>query len=179
MKRVVVISGPPGSGTTITGKRVAQKLGLKFFSVGLYYKGMSKEKNEGKAALDLWKTELGSSTGLHKNIDRLQTELAKRGGILIEGTLSVHFLKDLSKYKIWFDIPLVVRAERTAKRDKISYETALKGIQERQRIERKRWKEIYGFDYFDQKDDADLVISDGNAGIDEIVDKIIAFVEQE
>ncbi len=176
-KLVIAISGPPGSGTTTIGKKVAKRLKLRFFSPGLYYKKLSKEKEEAKAALELWKTKLGSSEKLHKHIDDLQVKEAKKGNAVIEGTLSVHFLKNLSKHKIWLDVPLKVRAERTAKRDKIPVNAALKEISQREDIERREWKRMYGFDYFDQKYDADFVLDSSNLTPSQSIDKIIEFIK--
>src|SRR3989338_3025587 len=114
---VIAISGPPGSGTTTIGKYVAEKLNLKFFSPGLYFKKLSKEKNQSKAAIKLLKTRFGSSEALHKHIDELQVKMAEKGNIVVEGTLSIHFLKNITNLKVLLDTPLEIRAKRTSKRD--------------------------------------------------------------
>jgi cytidylate kinase len=176
-KIVIVISSPPGAGGTTVARKLAKKLRLKFFSLGIYYKKLSKEKNQSKAAFELWKTKYGSSEKLHKNMDIMQTEMGKKGNIVIESTLGIHFLKKLSKYKIWLDVPLKVRAERAAKRDKMEVEEALKKISEREDIERMEWKRMYGFDYFDQKYEADFVLDSSNMTPIETVRKILKFIK--
>lgn len=175
-KLVIVISGPPGAGTTSVGKEIAKKLKLSFLSPGKTYKSFLKEK-EAKAALEFWKTEFGRSKELHKALDKYQIKEAKKGNIVIGGKLSIYFLKDIADFKIWLEAPLEVRARRTAQRDKIPFEEALKQISEREEIERKKWKEIYGFDYFDLKKDADLVLDTSNLTLEETIKKVLDFIK--
>lgn len=177
-KIVVAISGPPGVGSSVTGELIAKKLKLKFFSVGKYFKKFSKEKKEDKAALQLLKTKFGSGRKLHENMDRMQIEKAKKGDVVIESTLALHFLKDIADYNIWMEAPLDVRAKRTAKRDKIPFEKALKEMKKRQETERKLFKKIYGFDYFDERKDADFVMDNSKLTIDQTVKKILEFIKK-
>ncbi len=172
---VIVVSGPPGAGSSTISMLLAKKLKLRYLSPGKTYKSFLNEK-EAEAALDFWKTKFGSSEKLHHNLDTDQIKEAKKGNIVICGKLSIHFLKDLSNCKVWLDVPLKIRAQRTAKRDRISVKTAQKQILERQNLERKKWKEIYGFDYFSQKKQADLVINAEKMKVEETVHRIIDYV---
>ena len=176
-KTVVVISGPPGAGSTSVAKEVAKRLRLKYFVLGKREKKLGKSKKESKAALEAWKTKEGSSKKFHNESDRLQVEEAKKGNIVIYSKLGIHFLKDLSDYKVWLDVPLRVRAERAAGRDKINMKRAMEEIRERERIEREQWKRIYGFDYFYQKKIADFVLDSSNLTLKQTVDKIIKFIK--
>jgi len=175
-KIVIAISGPPGVGTSSVAKEVAKNLKLRYLSPGKTYKSFLNEK-EAKAALDFWKTSFGRSKGLHERLDTNQMDEAKKGNIVICGKLSIHFLKDLADYKIWIDAPLEIRAKRTANRDGISFEEALKEIGERENIEREKWKRIYGFDYFYQKRIADFVVDSSELTLEQTVDKILKFIK--
>ena len=176
-KRVIVISGAPGSGSTSVAKEVAKRLRFRYFVPGKLHKKLVKSKEESRAALEAWQTKKGRSKKTHEERDKLQIKKAKKGNIVICGKLSIHFLKEFSDYKIWLDVPLGERAKRTAKRDGIAVKEAMKEISERQRIERREWKRIYGFDYFYQKKIADFVFDSSGLTLGQTVNKIMKFVK--
>jgi cytidylate kinase len=176
-KVVIVISGPPGAGSSTIAKAVAKKLKFKYLSPGKTYKSYLDER-EAKAALNFWQTKFGRSKELHKKLDKDQVEEAKKGNIVICGKLSIYFLRKLSKHKVWLDVPLEVRAKRTAERDGIPEDEALKEIAKREELERWNWKMMYRFDYFDQKKLADFVIDSSGLTVRETVNRILEFVKR-
>jgi len=176
-KNVIVVSGPPGSGSTTVAKALAKRLCYRYFVPGKLHKKLSKSKKESKAALEVWHTKKGMSRKIHEKRDRLQIKEAKKGRIVICGKLSIHFLRKLSNCKIWLDVPLKMRARRTAKRDGISVKKATKEISERQHIEQREWKRIYGFNYFYQKKIADLVIDSSGLTLKQTMNKILKFIK--
>jgi len=174
---VIVVSGPPGSGSTSVSKRLAERLGYRYFVPGKIHKGLVKSENETDSALKAWDTDKGSSEEFHKSLDKMQIDEAEKGKVVICGKLAIHFLEDISDKKIWLDVPLVVRAKRTAERDGISEDEALDKIERRQNIERREWKRIYGFDYFYQKDLADFVVDSSELTLEETVDEILKLIK--
>lgn len=171
-KLTIVISGPPGAGTSTISKKLAEKLNLEYFSPGKIFKEMFEGK-ESEAALEGWKTEKGSSKELHEKMDEIQTEKAKNGNVVICGKLAIHFLKDLADFKVWLKAPLEVRAKRVAERDEIDEKDALELLRKREEMERGGWKKIYGFDYFDLEKEADFVLDNSKLSVDETLEKII------
>jgi cytidylate kinase len=176
-KTVVVVSGPPASGSTSVAKEIAKRLGFRFFIPGKLQKKLGESKLESKAAIEAWKTKEGISEKFHKNLDEMQTDIAKEGNVVLCGKLSIHFVKDLSNCKVWLDVPLDVRAKRAAERDNMPVNEAKRQIKERENIERREWKKIYGWDYFYQKDIADLVLDSSEMTLKETVDEILEFIE--
>ena len=80
--------------------------------------------------------------------------------------------------KVWLDVPLEVRAKRSAGRDGIPYKEALEAVGQREQTERKEWKRIYGFDYFEQKNQADLVLDSSGLTVEQTVKKILEFLKK-
>jgi len=172
----VAISGPPAVGTTSVAKLVAKRLKLPLLVVGRLQKRIVSTRNESKAALLSWRTKYGSDRRTHEKRDLMQVERAERGDIVICSKLALHFLKDITPYKIWLTAPLKVRAERAAQRDHTDVRETLREIRERQAIERREWKRMYGFDYLQQRRIADLVIDSSKLTLKQTADKIVKFV---
>jgi len=175
MKSVICISGQPACGTSSAAKIVAKKLGLEYFSPGQYFKKHSSGK-ENESALNVWKTEKGSSSEFHNDIDKLQLDIAEKGNVVIDGKLSIRMIKG-ANLKVWLKADIFKRAERVVKRDSINPESALAKLKEREELERKNWKKIYGFDYFEQENDADLVVDNTELSAEETAQKILEFWE--
>ena len=166
----IVISGPPGSGSTKTALKLAKKLGLKCFSTGDLFKSYSKQRKD--RALDIWNI-YGRKRQFHYDLDEYQKEKAKKGNIVICGKLSIFILKDLADFKVWIESPLKIRARRIAKREDISMIRAMDQVKKRQEIERKEWKKIYDFDYFDSKNLADIVVDSSEKSVEGIIEEIL------
>ncbi|TRZ54476.1 hypothetical protein D4Q76_02375 [archaeon] len=175
MKNVICISGQPACGTSTAAKIVAEKLGLEYFSPGQYFKKHSSGK-ETESAIAVWKTEKGSSSKFHNDIDRLQSDVAEKGSVVIDGKLSIRMVKN-ADLKVWLKANIHKRAKRVAKRDSINPESALAKLKEKEDLERKNWKKIYGFDYFEQEKEADLVVDNTELSSEETAQKILEFWE--
>jgi CMP/dCMP kinase len=198
--KVIAISGMPGAGSSTIGKLLAQELSMKSFSPGQLFKDVAlgkvkeqhyykllkhlcdlkgikipemKSDNNSKATIDLWNTEFGKSKEFHEVLDLLQIKLSKKDKIVIDGKLSLRMLTN-ADLKIWLTADIESRARRTAYRDKIDIEEAKKILIQRERKEREEFKKIYDFDYFDQENDADIVIDTSNYEARAVVDIILA-----
>ena len=173
---VIAISGPPAVGTTSVAKLVAKRLKLPLLVVGRLQKRLVRTRNESRAALLSWRTAEGQSSRTHTARDKLQVDRAKRGNVVICSKLALHFLEDITPYKVWLTSPLKVRAERAAERDHTDVAETYKEIRERQAIERREWKRMYGFDYFQQRRIADIVIDSSKLTLKQTADNIVKFV---
>ncbi len=172
-KGVIAVSGKPGAGTSTIARKLAERLGLKYFSPGQKFFKPSKQVDDTHEALEKWKTREGSSKEFHEKIDYYQKELAKKRNVVICGKLSIWVLKDLADVKIWIDCFLDERVRRTARRDKISFEEAKHKITERERIETEEWKRMYGINRSDQCNMADIVVDSTNLTREETLNTIL------
>lgn len=179
-KLVIVISGMPGCGSTTTGKLLGDKLDIEFFSTGTYFKKLAAGmggSGEARNAVNLWKTEKGSSKSFHNEIDEMQIKLAKRGNVIIESKLGITMLKD-ADFKIWLRAPLKTRAERYAQREKLTLKEAEKLVKEKESLERRHFKHIYGFDFFAQEKSADMVVDTSDKSPEDIVNIIVSSLKR-
>jgi CMP/dCMP kinase len=176
---VIAISGPPGVGTTSVAKAVAKKLHLPLLVLGRQQKAFvkGKTKKESEAALLSWKTKVGRSVKTHNDRDRMQVERALKGNVVICSKLAVYFLKGITPYRFWIHAPLSVRAKRASGRDNVPYDVVRKELSEREAIERKEWKRMYGFDYFSQGRKAALSINSSQLTLPQTVRKVIEFMK--
>ncbi|ENN95647.1 cytidylate kinase [Methanocaldococcus villosus KIN24-T80] len=146
---IITIGGLPGTGTTTIAKKIAEKYHLKYVCAGLIFREMAKEKG---MSLEEFSKYAEKHREVDEEIDRRQVELAKQGNVILEGRLAAWMLirnnikPDLT---IWFKAPIEVRAQRISERENIDYETALKNMIEREKSEKKRYKEIYNIDLDD------------------------------
>ena len=198
--KVIAISGQPGAGTSSVAKLVSQKLSLDYFSPGQLFKDVSKgiisqthyyslfeeickEKEleipeidrshkDSTAAINVWNSSIGESKSFHYAIDELQLKLADKGNIVIDGKLSLKMIKK-ADLKIWLKASLEARVKRTGLREDLELEEAKKIVLEKEEKERKGWYKVYGFDYWDQEKEADIVIETSNLSVEEVTDKII------
>ncbi len=176
---VIVISGMPGCGSTTTGKLLSERLGIEFFSVGTYYKKLAEEKSNIHASPTVVSTRYlsskeGSKKELHNEIDAMQVNLAKRGNIIIESKLGVHMLRELADFRIWLKAGIAARSHRYAQREKMGIAAAKKLLIKKERLEKDSFKRIYGFDFFELENEADMVVDTTSKKPGEVVDIIIS-----
>ncbi|MBI5060788.1 MAG: cytidylate kinase family protein [Candidatus Aenigmarchaeota archaeon] len=169
---VIVISGMPGAGSSTTAKLLAKKLKLKHFSLGDASKKFGYGKETEKAVTYML-SKRGSSKSFHEHMDRIQKEAAKKGNVVIDSKLGIKMLSGLYDFSVWLKCSKRIRAERIAGRDKITLGESRRVVDEKERLERKRWHDMYGFDYLSQKRKADIIIDSGKRTPNEIVKLII------
>ncbi len=199
MNNVIVISGKPYAGSSTSAQIVASRLGFQYFSPGRLFKDIgtgvfrdrdyfplfeelcrkrgvelpaNHEAHQAYATLYAWKDKIAGSEKFHRVIEELQIELAKRGCIVLDGKLSVRMIPN-PNLKVWLNANLETRAERLKQRDDPPRGQEKDILTQREEVERRRWKEIYGFDYFDQERDADLVIDTTHLDPEKVADEII------
>jgi cytidylate kinase len=146
---IITIGGLPGTGTTTIARMIAEKYSLKHVCAGFIFREMAEEMGMDLQEFSKYAEE---HEEIDKEIDRRQVELARQGNVILEGRLAAWMLlrngvkPDLT---IWFKAPLEVRAERISKREDMDKDTALKKMIDREKSEKKRYKEIYNIDLDD------------------------------
>jgi cytidylate kinase len=173
---IITIGGLPGTGTTTIAKMIAEKYSLKHVCAGFIFREMAKEMG-----MDLQEFSKYAETHeeIDKEVDRRQVELARQGNIILEGRLAAWMLlrngikPDLT---IWFKAPLEVRAERISKREDMDKDIALKKMIDREKSEKKRYKEIYNID-LDDLSVYDLVVDTSKWDVEGVFDIVSSAID--
>jgi len=169
---IIAISGKAGSGKTTVAKEISKKLNLKHYSIGDLMRQMAKEKNISLLELGKLAEEEDS---IDKELDKRQAGLRKDDNFVIDGRLTAHFIPN-ANIKVFLDCEDKIRATRILKDERKDEENKdindiIKKINEREASERKRYKQYYDVDYYDEKL-YDLIIDTTNLSVKEVVDKI-------
>ncbi|MEK7473529.1 MAG: (d)CMP kinase [Patescibacteria group bacterium] len=152
---IITISGVPGSGKTSAGKIVAEKLGLRFYSIGGLRAKMAEERGITIDELNVL-GEKNHSTDT--DVDAYQKKLGEtEDNIMIEGRLSWHFIPNSFRIFLSCEPDEAARRIFLAKRqgartDEPEYESvadARKRLDERMASDRRRYRAIYDVDYQD------------------------------
>jgi CMP/dCMP kinase len=169
---VIVISAKPGSGSSTVGRTLAERLKIDFFSAGDYFKSHGSGKSTEKA-LGFWKTEKANTKEFHEELENIYIEKAKKGNIVIDAKLGIHFLKDIADLTVWLNASFEKRAERYAKKDDIPLEEATVKLKEKETVEEEKYMKIYGFNLNYQEKEAKLIIDTTDKLPEEIVEEIM------
>lgn len=162
----ITIGGMPGSGKSVVGKFIADKLGYEFHSLGGIRRGLAEKR--GMTINEF--NELDEDTDTE--VDDFQRRLgAESDDFVIEGRLSYHFIPD--SFKIYFDCDLGVAAERIFKASRANEDRGsspretYKKLNERVRNDKKRYGKHYGLDCYD-KSQFDYVVDTSKLSLDEV-----------
>jgi cytidylate kinase len=172
--RSVVLNGDLGSGKSTVATLLAQRLGVRYVSVGDLYRQLARER--GMTALELnLHAELDDDVDAY--VDRLQRDIAESGEtVVVDSRLAWFFFH--AALKVHLTVDPAVGAERVVARPGgpvESYASAAEaraGLAERSESERIRFLQRYGADKTDLRN-YDLVLDTSEAAPEEIVAQIV------
>lgn len=169
---LITVSGPPGSGTTTVGQRVADRLGLELVPGGEVFRALAGERNMSLPEFGLY---VADNPEVDVELDGRLARRARDGGAVVESRLAgwIAHNEGLAAVVVWIDCDPRIRAQRVAAREGVSVERALADNEERQRIERGRYVALYGVDLSDLSI-YDLVLDSGELRPPQLAGRIVA-----
>jgi len=173
--KAIIISGPPAVGKTTVAKALAEELGLKMVGGGDLLKELAEREGIVARGEDWWDRSDGmkfldrrmAERRFDEEADRMLMKFAEEGDVVITSYTLPWLYK--GGIKIWLHASKEERARRMARRDGISYEEALRIVEERDRRNSELYKRLYGIEFGPDPDAFDVIIR--TDGIDE--DKVV------
>jgi len=171
---VVCICGMAGSGKSTLARRLAKKYGLKYYSGGDALKAIAIEEGYRLLEHGWWESregmrfleKRGKNPKFDKAVDRKLLELARQGSVILDSWTMPWLLK--GGFKIWLEASQERRAERIGKRDRISFEDALRALKEKEKRTKAIYKELYGFDLGEDFSPFKLILDTDNLEAEEV-----------
>jgi cytidylate kinase len=171
---VICISGMAGTGKSTLAKKLAKKYRLKYYSGGDALKALAAEEGYNSISRGWWESPEGLSflekreknLKFDKAVDDKLLEYAQRGNVLLDSWTMPWLLK--TGFKIWLLASIEKRAERVAKRDKITVEDALQILKEKEARTKAIYKKLYGFDLGEDFAPFHLVLDTDNLNAEEV-----------
>ncbi len=169
---VVVVSGPPGGGKTTYARRLAGDLGLRYFTTGMIFRRIARER--GVSLVELSRVA-ERDPSLDFEIDRRALDEAARGWVVFDSHLAGWALAWLADVLVYVKAPTPVRISRLAGRDSSAVDEAALHALAREESQWRRFREYYGYDVSDLGF-YHLVIDTSLIGVDEAYRVIREFV---
>ena len=167
---IIAVWGLTGAGKNTLGKLLAEKLDYKM--VCPTFKDIADK--EGVSLMEFQKMA-EKDHRIDEKFDEILKEECARGNCVVTTWLGPWMLDADVRIKI--HVPDEERARRTAKRDKMSPEDALKHIKERDNNNRKRYKAVYNID-IDDEDNFDACLNGGIYEPHQLLEIALAVIKQ-
>jgi CMP/dCMP kinase len=172
IRAVVTVGGPPGSGKSTAGRRVAERLGLEFRSAGEVFRSEARARG---LSVEEFNRYAESHPEVDRELDRAMQALATPGRLLegrIQGPLCRR--NGLPVHAVVVTASEEVRVRRLAERDGQTLPEARDRMRRREASERARYLRDYGIDL--ERETGDLSVDSTSKGPEQVADAIVDFV---
>jgi cytidylate kinase len=170
-----------GTGKSTLSKKLAKKYELRYYSGGDALKALAAEEGYDSSSRGWWESPEGLSFlrkreenfEFDKAVDDKLLEYAQQGRVLLDSWTMPWLLK--TGFKIWLVASIEKRAERIAKRDKISIKEALQVLKEKEARTKAIYKKLYGFRLGEDLELFDLILNTDSLNAAEVF-KVLCMV---
>jgi len=173
----ITISGEMGSGKSTVADILANKLKINRYSTGDYMRTMAAAR--GVTLIKLNKIS-ETDASIDKELDDWQKKLEKSAeSFVIDSRLGFHFIP--SSLKIFLTADEEERAKRIFNSKRLvesntTLKKTLADMKKRKQLEKKRYAQKYGVDYFDLTN-YDIVIDTTDIVPEQVTEKIVQFLK--
>jgi len=175
---VITIDGPSGAGKGTLAEHIAEKLGIKYYSAGDFFRSLAEEKG---LTVEELSEQADKQTDLE--VDRRTLEKGLNESCVIESRIASRVLGDFSDLKIYVTADLEERAKRIGEdlgnreneEGGRTVEEVKEKIRKRDQDNKERYRDYYGIET-DDKEIYDLVMDNTELSIEEQnkhIDKVL------
>lgn len=168
----IAFSGPPGGGKTTYAKRLAQELGLEYYSAGTIFREYARERGVSLEELNQLAIK---DPRIDYEIDSRTYRIGCRGNVVLEGHLVAWVISSIADVKIYITAPLETRVERIARREGRNRDEVLRETIFREYMHRQRFLMLYGIDIANLQI-FNLVLDTGSLSAEEAYSLIRSYV---
>lgn len=172
MKLTITLSGFHGTGKSTYARIIAKNFNLRHVSAGGLFRQIAREK-------ELSVSELSRLSSKNHDVDQLIDERTKeealKRNVILDGLLAGWMVGDVADLKIFLTAPDNMRFRRIARREHISYTEARQATLYRERLERRRFKKVYGIN-IDDTSIYDLIFNTGLLTVKANIEVIEKFI---
>jgi len=173
-RMIVCVCGMAGSGKTTVAKKLAKFYRLKYYSGGDALKAVAHDMGYETTGKGWWETKEGlrfleerlNSLDIDKQVDERLLEWAEEGGVVLDSWAMPWLLKE--GFRVWLEASEEIRAQRLAKRDRLSAEEALRFLREKEARTKEIYKKLYGFDLGEDFSPFHLILDVNQLNRDEV-----------
>jgi cytidylate kinase len=174
MRLTITLSGLHGTGKSTYARIIARNFNLRHVSAGGLFRQIAKEKG-------LSVSELSRLSSQNHDIDQLIDERTKeealQRNVILDGLLAGWMARDVADLKIFLTAPDNMRFRRIARRERVSYSEARRATLYRERLERRRFKRVYGTN-IDDTSIYDLIFNTGLLTVKANIEVIEKFIHE-
>jgi len=174
---IITISGVHGVGKSTIGKKISEKLGLKYYSTGQAFRDLAEDMH---MTLEEFTKYVENHPEIDNILDQKVIDIVKQGNIIIDSQLSGYLLEHVADFKILLTCSLETRVRRMVERDQATHEKKVKETSLRENSELERFKNLYRIDLNNMERNTkvyDLIIDTENLSIEEVLDKILSSIK--
>ncbi len=180
---VLCISGMAGTGKSTLSRKIARKYGLEYYSGGDALKALAAEEGYEVSSRGFWESPEGlrflkkreENSKFDKAVDEKLLEYAKEGNVLLDSWTMPWLVK--SGFKVWLLASLEKRAERVAKRDKITVAEAQQMLKEKEAKTKAIYQQLYRFNLGEDFKPFDLILDTDGLNSEEVFKVLCNVIE--
>jgi cytidylate kinase len=180
---VICICGMAGSGKSTVAKRLARKYGLAYYSGGQALKAMALGEGGESSRCGWWESQEGmqflekrhDDPKFDEAVDKKLLEVARQGNVVLDSWTMPWLLKE--GFKTWLEGSREKRAERVARRDRISVRKALEALRKKEERTKAIYERLYGFSIGEDFKPFHLVLDTNDLSSDEVFHVLCAVID--